>query len=33
MTQAKGRAATDPQVPGMIGKRPAPNQVAIMAAG
>jgi hypothetical protein len=31
--QAKGRAASDPQVPGILGSRPAPNQVASRTAG
>lgn len=33
MPQAKGRAASDPQVPGAFGKYPAPNHVAIRTPG
>src|SRR5260221_9821589 len=31
--QAKGRAASEPQVPGIFGRRPAPNHVASSIAG
>jgi hypothetical protein len=33
IAQAKGSAASDPQVPGVSGKRPVPNQVASSTAG
>src|SRR5471030_355396 len=33
MTQAKGRAANEPQVPGIPGSRPAPNHVPRRMAG
>ena len=33
ITQAKGSAASDPQLPGVTGRRPAPNQVARRTAG
>ena len=33
ITQAKGKAASEPQVPGAIGINPTPNQVASSTAG
>ena len=33
IAQAEGKAASDPQLPGAIGKRPAPNHVASSTAG
>src|SRR5438128_1596594 len=33
IAQANGKAASDPQLPGAIGKRPVPNQVASSTAG
>src|SRR6202030_172811 len=33
MIQAKGKAASEPHVPGITGSKPAPNQVAMIFAG